>query len=155
MGFVMDRYTSAGGSDRPPIVGRTVVVVAVMLVIAAIHGFRVGTYLDGRSFTLYYSYFSDIVVPFGMYFLLCLNEVSFRFLRDWRVKAGVVFGVSSLTELGQAVGIPLLGLTFDPLDFVMFAIGTLLAVFVDRVLFDRVFSFWSLETTATSDTTHE
>jgi hypothetical protein len=141
---------SSMGSDHP-VIGRRVVVVAVMLVIAVIHVFRVGSYLDGRLFTLYYSYFSGIVVPFGMYFLLCLSEVGFRFLRDWRVKAGVVFGVASLTELGQAVGIPLLGLTFDPLDFVMFGVGTMLAVLVDRVLFKRIFSFWTLEKTAIPD----
>ena len=150
----MDRDMSNVVSDHPPIVGRTVVVVAVMVVIALIHAFRVGTYLDGRWFTLYYSYFSDIIVPFGMYFLLCLNEVSFRFLRDWWVKALVVFGITSLTGLGQAVGIPLLGLTFDPLDFVMFGVGTLLAVIVDRVLFERALPFWSLEKDATVDANH-
>lgn len=135
----MDRDIHSVGPDHSPIIGRTVVVAVIMLIIASIHAIRVGSYLDGRWFTLCYSYFSDIIVPFGMYFLLCLNEVGFRFLRDWRVKAGVVFGISSLTELGQAVGIPLLGLTFDPLDFVMFVVGVSFAVVVDRVLFERVF----------------
>jgi len=133
------------------VVGRKAVVIAVMLVIALIHAFRVGSHLDGTLFTLYYSYFSDIVIPFGMYLLLCLNDVSFPFLRDWRVKALAVFAVASLTEILQAVGIPLLGRTFDPLDIVMFGAGTLMAVFVDRVLFERAFSFWSLEKIATPD----
>lgn len=143
--ILMDRDMSTQGSARPTIIGRTAVVVALELVIALIHGFRAGTYLDGTLFTLYYSYFSDIVVPFGMCFLLCLNDLSLPFLRDWRVKALVVFAVSSLTEVAQAFGVPLLGLTFDALDFVMFGVGALLAVFVDRVLFERVFSFWRLE----------
>ncbi len=141
----MNRDTSSIRSDHATIIGRTAVVVVLELVVASIHIFRVGTYLDGTLFTLYYSYFSDIIVPFGMYFLLCLNDVNLLFLRDWRVKTLLVFAVASLTEVLQAFGVPLLGLTFDPLDFVMFGVGTLLAAFVDSVLLARAFSFWSLE----------
>lgn len=139
--------------DNPTIVGRALVVVSVMVVIALIHAFRVGSYLNGTLFTLYYSYFSDVVIPFGMYFLLCANDVSFRFLRDWRTKALLVVTLTSLTEVMQAFGVHLLGETFDPLDFVMFGAGTLLAVFVDRVVFGRIFTFWSLETKNTSEVT--
>jgi hypothetical protein len=122
---------------------RMVLVFSIMLVIALVHLFRVGTYLQGSLFNLYYSYFSDIVIPFGMYFLLCLEDVYFRFLKDWRVKAMLVFGVASSIEVMQAFGVPLLGQTFDPLDFVMFAGGVLLAALVDRFLFNRLFSFWT------------
>jgi hypothetical protein len=125
---------------------RMVLVFSIMLVIALVHLFRVGTYLQGSLFNLYYSYFSDIVIPFGMYFLLCLEDVYFRFLKDWRVKAMLVFGVASSIEVMQAFGVPLLGQTFDPLDFVMFAGGVLLAALVDRFLFNRLFSFWTPKT---------
>ena len=125
---------------------RTALVFSIMLVIALVHLFRAGTYLQGSLFTLYYSYFSDIVIPFGMYFLLCLEDVYIRFLKDWRVKAMLVFGVASSTEVMQAFDVPLLGQTFDPLDFVMFAGGVLLAALVDRFLFDRLFSFWTPKT---------
>ncbi len=81
-----------------------------------------------------------------MDFLLCLNDVRVRFLRDWRVKAVLVFGAASSTEVMQAFGIPLLGQTFDPLEFVMFGGGVLLAALVDRFLFDRLFRFWSPKT---------
>ena len=138
---------SIANTDPGNITARAVVIVAVMLVIALIHAFRVGSYLNGVAFTLYYSYFSDIVVPFGMYFLLCLNERSIPLLWDWRVKATLVFTIASSTEIAQAFGVPLLGRTFDPLDFVMFAAGTMLAAFVDRVVFMRVFRFWSVEGT--------
>jgi hypothetical protein len=107
----------------------------------------------GSLFTLYYSYFSDIVIPFGMYFLLCLNDVFVRFLRDWRVKAMLVFGVASSVEVMQAFGIPLLGQTFDPLDFVMFGGGVLLAALVDRFLFGRLFSCWTPKTGNPSEAT--
>ena len=141
------------GSGNTTARGRTAVVVSILLLIALIHLFRVGTYLLGSLFTLYYSYFSDIVVPFGMYFLLYLSDMRvrfrgerIRFLGDWRVKALLVFGVASFTEVMQAFGVPLLGQTFDPLDFVMFGGGVLLAVLVDRFLFDRLLPRWSPKT---------
>lgn len=135
----MNRARPNASSGNTTARGRTAVIVSILLLIALVHLFRVGTYLRGSLFTLYYSYFSDIVVPFGMYFLICLNDMRVRSLRDWRVKAMLVFGVASSTEVLQACGVPLLGQTFDPLDFVMFGGGVLLAALVDRFLFDRLF----------------
>ena len=147
----MDRARPKAGSGDITARGRTALIVSILLVIALVHIFRIGTYLRGSLFTLYYSYFSDIVVPFGMYFLLCLNDVYVRFLRDWRVKAMLVFGVASSTEVMQALGVPMLGQTFDPLDFVMFGGGVLLAVLVDTFLFDRFLPWWTLETEDAGD----
>ena len=135
--------------------GRIAVILGIQLLIALVHLLRIGTYLRGSLFTLYYSYFSDVVIPFGMYFLLCLNDVYFRLLRDWRAKAVLVFSVATSTELMQAFGVPLLGQTFDPLDFVMFAAGVLLAVVVDRVLFGWLFPFWSPKARDPSDATRQ
>ena len=123
--------------------GRTAVAVGVLLAIALVHAFRLGSHLRGRLFVLYYSYFSDVVSPFGMYFLLCLEDTWVRFLRDWRLKALLVFGVASFTEVLQAFGVPLLGRTFDPLDFAMFAGGVLLAALADRFLLERFLPGWS------------
>ena len=142
----MDRVKPNADSGNATARGRTAVVVSILLLIALVHLFRVGTYLRGPLFTLYYSYFSDIVVPFGMYFLLCLNDVHVRSLRDWRVKTVLVFGATSSTEVMQAFGIPLLGQTFDPLDFAMFGGGVLLAALVDRFLLDRLLPCWSRKT---------
>lgn len=122
---------------------RTAVAVSVQLLIALVHVFRLGTYLRGQLYVLYYSYFSDLVIPFGMYFLLCMEDTWVRFLRDWRLKALLVFGVASFTEVLQAFGVPLLGRTFDPLDFAMFAGGVLLAVLADRFLLVRLLPGWS------------
>jgi len=129
------------------------VVVSILLLIALVHFFRVGTYLRGTLFTLYYSYFSDVVVPFGMYFLLCLSDVRVYVLRKWHVKAMLVFGVASSTEVMQAFGVPLLGRTYDPLDFVMFGVGVLFAALVDRFLFDRFFPCGARKTGDSSDAT--
>ena len=147
----MDRVRPKAGSGSTNSRGKTAVIVSILLLIALVHLFRVGTYLREDLFTLYYSYFSDIVVPFGMYFLLCLNDERVRFLRDWRVKAMLVFGVASSTEVMQAFGVPLLGQTFDRLDFVMFGGGVLLAALMDRFLFDRLLPCWTLKTGDPSD----
>ncbi len=111
---------------------RKTTAIIILLIIALIHIFRVGSYLHGTLFTLYYSYFSDIIIPFGMYFLLCLNETHIPLLRGWLVKAVLVYGIASSVEIMQAFGIPLLGQTFDPLDFAMFGGGVLIAILVDR-----------------------
>jgi len=142
----MNRLRPNKDSGNTTTRGRTVVVVSILLMIAFIHIFRIGTYFQGKLFTLYYSYFSDIVVPFGMYFLLCLINERFRLIKNWYVKAILVFGIASSTEVLQAFGVPLLGRTYDPFDFIMFGAGVLLAVFVDRFLFDRFLSCWSPKT---------
>ena len=121
---------------------RMAVAIVVILLIAAIHIFRVGSYLSGRLFIFYYSFFSDIVIPVAIYFLLCINDITLPFLKGWMTKAILVFLIATATEIAQGFGIPLLGNTFDILDFGMFGIGTLIAVGLDK-LFSRVFSFWS------------
>ena len=139
--------------------GRTAATVGVMLLIALFHVIRPGAYLRGRPLVLYYSYFSDVVIPFGLYLLISQAEArahadllsdapeeakrkastALTLLRDWRLKALLVFGVASLIEVLQGFGVPLLGRTFDPLDFAMYAGGVLLAVLVDRLVLDRLF----------------
>ena len=147
----MDRSRPKADWRDTPSWGRTALIVTIMLGIALIHVFRIGAYLSDPLFTLYYSYFSDIVIPFGMYFLLCQSDWLVRPLRDWRVKALLVFGVASCTEVMQAFGVPLLGQTFDPLDLVMFGVGVLLAAFVDRFVFHPLLPCWSPKTEGPSD----
>jgi len=137
--------SSAVSGDRPGR-SRTPVVISIIVVIALVHLFRVGIYLHGSLFRLYYAYVSDVIVPFGMYFLLCLRDDRIPLLTDWRVKAILVFGVASSTEVMQAFGVPLLGSTFDPLDFVMFGAGVMLAAVADRVCLARLLPGWSAKT---------
>jgi hypothetical protein len=80
-----------------------------------------------------------------MYFLLCINERSFSFLRRWGVKAALVFLAAATAEICQGLGIAALGVTYDPLDFVMYGLGTLLAALMDTQVFARRFSFWRVD----------
>lgn len=106
---------------------------AVVLGVAAVHVFRVGGHLKGVQHRLYYRYASDLLLPLGMYFVLCLGERSLRFLADWRVKAAGVLAAAFAAEVLQGLGVPMLGRTFDPLDFGMYATGVLAAVLLDEV----------------------
>jgi len=108
--------------------------VAVVAGVAAIHAFRVGSYLRGGAHRLYYSYASDVLLPFAMYFVLSLNDHRVPILSHWSAKALVVFAAASGAEVLQGFGVPMLGHTFDPVDFGMYAIGVLLAVVADRVM---------------------
>ena len=117
---------------------RTATGVSINLIIASAHIFRLGSYLNGDLYILYYSYASDILLPIGFYFLLCLNDVNFRLLRNWYVKALIVFLLATFTEIMQAFGIYMLGVTFDVIDILMFGIGVLLAAILDVQVFERL-----------------
>jgi hypothetical protein len=116
-------------------------VVGIQLLIALV--FISGVGRTNQSIrNLYHSYFADIALPFGLYFLLSLNESRHAFLRPWRAKALAVFALCAGSETLQFFGIYALARVFDPLDFVMYGLGVLAAAAVDRVVLARSFSFW-------------
>ena len=123
---------------------RVAVGIIIMIAIAAIHFFRVGSYLNGNLYNLYYSFASDIMLPFGAYFLLCMNEIQLRFLRKWYLKALIVFGVMTFSEVMQLFGIYFFGVTFDILDILMYGIGAFSAVLFDKQIFQRFIPDWKL-----------
>jgi hypothetical protein len=124
---------------------RLAVVFGMIILIALAHIFRIGSYLEGRWYDLYYSFFSDLVLPFACYFMLSADEIWIPILRRWEVKAAIAFLIPSIAETCQYFGIPVLGSTFDLLDYLMYGIGAMSAVLVDTQVFSRVFGFWSVE----------
>ena len=124
---------------------RLAVVFSIVALIAAVHILRIGSYLQGELYDFSYSYFSDFIIPFGYYFLLCANEPHMPFLRRWTVKLAIAFLTPSIAETCQYFGLPVLGSTFDPLDYVMYGMGAISAVAVDTQVFSRVFGFWTVE----------
>lgn len=117
---------------------RITVSISINLLIATIHIFRLGSYLNGDLYILYYSYASDILIPIAFYFLLCMNDIQIRFLRKWYTKALIVFVLATFTEVMQAFGVYMLGVTFDVLDIIMFGIGVLIAALLDVQVFERL-----------------
>jgi len=132
-------------SNAPALPKRSAVIVVIQLLIAAMHILRLGSRLQGELYNFYYSYFSDSVLPFGFYFLLCADEQWLPFIRRWQAKLALAFLAPSVAETCQYFGIAVLGSTFDPLDYLMYGLGALAAVLVDIQVFPRAFSFWSRE----------
>jgi hypothetical protein len=124
---------------------RQAVSYSIMILIAIAHLVGIRNYLRGANFNLYISYFSDIVMPFGFYLLLCGAEPQTPFLKGWGVKLATAFLVPSIAETFQYFGIPVLGSTFDPLDYLMYAIGAMSAAIIDTQVFSRIFDFWPIE----------
>ena len=121
---------------------RKIVGIFVMLFIALIFGFRIGNNLNGNLYIYYQSYAGDFMIPFGAYFLLCMNEIQLQFLRKWFVKALIVFCVMTFSEIMQLFGLYLFGVTFDLVDILMYGIGVIVAVFFDKQIFERTLPFW-------------
>lgn len=106
------------------------IVVGIELALALI--FFIGADWASESVhRFFHSYFADIALPFGFYFLLIPNEDTFSFLRPWHNKALAVFLLVSTSEILQYFGIYALATVFDPIDFIMYAGGVSLAAFVD------------------------
>lgn len=124
---------------------RRAVIVSLMILIAAAHILRFGSYLKGELYNFYYSYFSDFILPFGFYFLLCAAERQRLILKRWEAKLAITFLMPSIAETCQYFGIPVLGSTFDPLDYFIYGIGAMSAAIVDTQVFSRIFNFWNME----------
>jgi hypothetical protein len=121
---------------------RKIVGISIMIAIAAMHAFRIGQFLNGNLYIYYYSFASDLILPFGSYFMLCMFEIQVQFLRKWFVKALIVFVVMTFSEIMQIFGFYFFGVTFDILDILMFGIGVLIAVIIDTQIFERFMPFW-------------
>ncbi len=119
------------------------IVILIEAAIASLHVLRFGQLLGGAWYRLYYSYFSDLALPFGAYFLLTLPEGTVPLLRPWYGKAGIVLAVTTAAECAQYFGVYALGVTFDPLDIVMYAAGVLLAALLDVKVLARHVSGWA------------
>ena len=118
------------------------IVVITMLSIASI--FLIGADWAGETVNqIFHSYFADIAIPFGYYMLLILLEDKYKFIKKWYLKATAVFMLCSLSETLQFFGIYAMAIVFDPLDYIMYALGVLLGVICDRIIFKRIFSFWN------------
>lgn len=123
------------------LIHKKAIIIGIQFFLAALHILGPGQYLSGSWRSLYQSYFSDLVLPFGLYFLLCAPGDSLPFLQQWQARALAAFLAPVVAEALQAFGIHAFGATFDPLDILMYAIGVALAVLAERILFSKL-NFW-------------
>ena len=123
---------------------RRLVGIIILLIIASIHIIGIRKYLSDDLRILYSSYASDFMLPFGMYFLLCISELNIPYLHKWYLKAGLILGITVLLETLQYFGIYALGSTFDPMDILAYVVSIGVAIFLDRVLFRQFIPHWEL-----------
>ena len=120
---------------------RVRLVIFIELVIASI--FIIGAdWANRSSYIFFQSYYADIFLPFGFYFLLSIKGDDSKYFSAWWKKALAIFTLTATSETMQYFGIFALARVFDPLDYVMYGLGVMLAVLVDRVIFTKTFSFW-------------
>jgi len=124
---------------------RLIVGIIIIIIIALIHIFRVGSYLNGDLYLLYYSYASDLILPFGAYFYLCISELYIKIFQKWYVKAAFIIGITTLAEILQLLGVYALGITFDPVDILIYVLGVGIAIILDRLIFKRFIQYWDLK----------
>ena len=67
---------------------KTYLGVTIVLLIAASHIFGAARQLSGFWHDSCYRYFSNLALPFGFYFLLCLAEAKVPQLRPWWLNRG-------------------------------------------------------------------
>ena len=122
----------------PKRVYRIIVIVAIQLVVAALH-FVTGSNYGGPWPLFVNGYLIDVLLPFAFYFLTTLRPMPIK--RPGLVRGGAVFAAAAVAETAQGLGIPILGSTFDVLDFVAYAAGVGLAIGVDKLIFAKCSSF--------------
>lgn len=124
---------------------RRIVIVTMQILIALVFVVGPGRTWPGTVRAVYASYFADLVLPFGEYFLLYLVAADVSGLKHWSARCAVAFALPTLAECGQGLGVPILGATFDPVDIIMYALGVGAAVAFDLLVLPRLFAFWRVE----------
>jgi hypothetical protein len=120
---------------------KSIVTICIMVPIALLH-LVTGRSYDGPYPELVNGYLIDILLPFGLFFLLSPQDAVVPVLRRWWVKALPVLAIGYTVETAQYLGVPIFGRTFDPLDYLAYTLGVTLAVIADKLVFPRLFSFW-------------
>lgn len=134
---MMDRVEEIGKRRQKKIL----VMLFLVIPVALLH-FVTGPGYKGPFPDFVNGYLIDILLPFALYFLLCPQDLTTRFLRPWWAKAIPVFMIGLATEISQYLGVPIFGQTYDPLDILAYAVGVGGAVLVDLFIFSRIFKFW-------------
>lgn len=111
---------------------RRAVVVAVNLVVAAMH-LVTGPAYRGPLRGFVTGYLMDVALPFALVLLLGLGFERVAVLHRAAVRAGLVVALGVGIELAQCRGVALFGRTCDALDLLAYGSGALGAVLLERL----------------------
>lgn len=113
-------------------------IVAISLFVGLLH-FLIGPNYQGIYKHFMRGYLMDILLPMNLYLLLQISlrkKLSVFLSRVLGALFTFVFG--TLVELLQFHDILFLGSTYDPLDIVMYALGTALGLALDLLVISRM-----------------
>lgn len=117
--------------------GSLVFIVTLSLLIGGLH-FVIGPHYQGPFRPFVTGYLMDLLLPMDVYLLA---QVALR--KEYAVSKSRLlgalgtFGIGLAVEILQLKGVPLFGSTFDPVDLLMYALGTGLGFGIDRTLISR------------------
>lgn len=114
---------------------KKVVIVAIALFVGSLH-FVTGPNYEGPARAFVNGYLIDLLLPFAVFLLTGLFE--HPLVRPAWIRGVAVLGVGAAAETLQAVGVRALGSTFDPLDYLMYAIGVAGGVVVEKAVISRL-----------------
>ena len=124
--------------ERPVTKKLTVTIMA--LAVAALHFLKGGN--DQGPFSIFVNgYLIDVLLPMVLFLLVGLIEN--RLIRSTLFRACAVFGFGCIVEASQYLGYPIFGTTFDPLDILAYAVGVLLGILLDELVFPRLIPGWN------------
>lgn len=114
---------------------RKYAVVSIALAVGLLH-FVTGPGYQGPFPLFVNGYLIDILAPMASYLVLGVADITP--LRGGPARALLVFAIGAASETLQYFGVELFGRTFDPLDYVMFVIGILVAVLLEKTVLSRL-----------------
>jgi len=121
---------------------KKVLITGISIAVALLH-FLTGPSYGGPYPEFVNFYLIDILLPFSLYFLI--SPVPLSMLQPIVLRAGIPFVIGVSVEIAQFYGLPVLGRTYDPLDFLAYGVGVILAILFDFWVFPNLLSFWIKE----------
>ena len=111
---------------------RKVFVISISLFVGLLH-FIIGPKYNGPFSIFVNSYLIDILLPFSLYYLFTL-----RVKPDKKIQVAIiVFSIGFIVETLQYFNIHIFGNTFDPIDYLMYALGVISALVLDITLISK------------------
>lgn len=107
----------------------------LILLVAVFHLIHVGNWLNAEWKPFYYSYFSDVTIPFAYYCLLGIAEEKMKWLNNWKLKASLIFTGCLFAETLQYFHVNFLGTVFDWYDILAYSSGIFAAVLFEKLIF--------------------
>ena len=120
---------------KRPIITHRLTVIVFAVGIGLLH-FVTGPRYAGPWPVFVNGYLIDICLPAAM--VLLMGMPGKPLVRSLPIRMGCVFAVGVAVGTLQWFGVPLLGQTFDPLDYAMYALGVGLAALLERALLERM-----------------